>query len=83
MYFQKLCEIQICKLIFAGNFIKNTILRNKILKTYILRKNKFGEQHGILFKKKFGTNICKNMFSENKLREINICQNYFFITIVR
>ena len=52
MYFQKLCEIQICKLIFAGNFIKNTILQNKILKTYILRTNKFGEQNANIVQKR-------------------------------
>ena len=46
MYFQKLYEIQICKLIFGENFIKNTILQNKIQKTYILRTNKFGEENG-------------------------------------
>ena len=83
MYFQKLCEIQICKLIFAGNFIKNTILRNKILKIFILRTNKFDEQNDKYCSKKIGTNICKNMFFENKLRKINICQNYFFIIVVR
>jgi len=43
--FQKICKIQICKLIFAENFIKNTILRNKIQNTYILRTNKFGKEN--------------------------------------
>ena len=37
----------------------------------------------IVHKKKIAKSFCENIFFENKLREINCCGNYFFITIVR
>ena len=39
-------------MIFARNFIKNKILRNKIQKTYILHTNKFGEENGKYYSQK-------------------------------
>ena len=53
-YFETL--LNFCGKIFADNVLpktlRNTILRNKILKTYILHTNKFGKQNGKYCSKK-------------------------------
>ena len=66
IYSHKICKIQIYKLIFVENFIKNTNLRIKLQNTYILHTNKFGKDNA---KNKIAKNFCKNIFFENKLRE--------------
>ena len=55
------------------------ILQNKIQKPYMLRTNKFGEENDKYYSQKINLekNNCKNMFSENKLRE-NKHLRFFF-----
>ena len=73
MYFQKICEIQICKLIFVGNFIKNIILRNKIQNTYILHTNKFGKENGKYCSQKQN---CEKYLQKYQFNFEKVCFNF-------
>ena len=80
MYSHKLCKIQICKLIFAGNFIKNTILLNKFWKyIFCAQINLANKMFQKIFSPKgihFTDNLAKKLLSTTLRNKFIVEKNF-------